>query len=234
MIQADDILAQLDMCNSEYTFPMLDNGNLYPAGTKLTAYTDNKLWAIVIEAIGFSYRGGGHNGISNCLYIYGNCLQYGPGTRNENFIYLTGDANNCNTFDNEESFYLNPNCTTFTLRDQILPLYQDRELYNDSGIEIEDSERINAFEFLRLLDALHHDQLVATENEIKERIPNGLTKIIELRNWFHPDVANDELPSKNETFIQIAKMLETGNMDFYKPTHEPNTSWKNWPDGGTL
>jgi hypothetical protein len=234
MIQAEEILAQLDTCKAEYTFPMLDNGYVYPAGTKLTAYRDDKLWAIVIEAIGFSYRGGGHNGISNCLHIYGNCLQYEPGTQNENFIYLTDDANNCNTFDNEEYFYLNPDCSTFTLRDQILPLYQDRKLYKDAGIEIEDLEQINAFEFLRLLDALHHDQLVATENEIKERIPNGLTKIIELHNWFHPDVVNDELPSKNETFTQIAKVLETGNIDFYKPTHEPNTSWKNWPDGGTL
>jgi hypothetical protein len=234
MIQAEDILAQLDTCNSEYTFPMLDNGYVYPAGTKLTAYRDDRRWAIVIEAIGFSYRGGGHNGISNCLHIYGNCLQYGPGTRNENFIYLTNDANNCNTFDDEEYFYLNPECSTFTLREQTLPLYQDRELYKNSGIEIEDSERINAFEFLRLLDALHYDKLVATENEISQRIPNGLTKIIELRNWFHPEVVNDELPSKNETFIQIAKVLETGNIAFYEPTNESNTSWGNWPDGGTL
>lgn len=234
MIEATDILAQLDMCNSEYTFPMLDNGYVYPAGTKLTAYRDDKRWAIIIEVIGFSYRGGGHNGISNCLHIYGNCLQYGPGTRNENFIHLTDDANNCTTFDDEEYFYLNPKCTAFTLRGQTLPLYQDRELYKNYGIEIEDSERINAFEFLRLLDALHHDKLVATENEIKDRIPNDLTKFIELRDWFHPDVVNKELPSKSETFIQIAKVLETGNADFYKPTNDPNTSWKNWPDGGTL
>lgn len=234
MIQAEDILAQLDTCNSEYTFPMLDNGYIYPAGTKLAAYRDDKRWVIVIEVIGFSYRGGGHNGISNCLHIYGNCLQYGPGTRNENFICLTGDANSCNTFDNEEYFYLNPECKSFTLRNKILPLYQDRELYKNSGIEIEDPERINAFEFLRLLDALHHNELVATENEIRDRIPVGLTRIIDLHNWFHPDVVNDELPSKNETFMQIAKVLETGNVAFYKPTHESNTSWKNWPEGGTF
>ena len=234
MIQADDILAQLDMCNSEYTFPMLDNGYVYPAGTKLTAYRDDNRWAIVIEAIGFNYRGGGHNGISNCLHIYGNCLHYGPGTRKENFIYLTDDANNCNTFDDEEDFYLNPDCTAFILREQILPLYHNRQLYKDAGIEIEDAQRINAFEFLRLLDAMHHDKLVATENEIQERIPTDLPKIIELHNWFHPDVVNDELPSNNETFIQIAKVLETGNIDYYKPTHEPNTNWKNWPDGGSL
>jgi hypothetical protein len=234
MNQTEEILAQLDKCSSEYTFPMLDNGYVYPAGTKLTAYRDDMRWVIVIEVIGFSYRGGGHNGISNCLHIYGNCLNYEPGTQNENFIYLTDDANNCNTFDDEEYFYLNPDCTNFILRDQILPLYQNRKLYNDSGIEIEEPERINAFEFLRLLDALHHDKLVATENEIKQRIPNDLPKIIELHNWFHPDVVNDELPSNNETFVQIAKVLETGNIDFYKPTYEPNTNWKNWPDGGTL
>lgn len=234
MIETKEILAQLDKCNSEYTFPMLDNGYVYPAGTKLTAYRDDKRWVIVIEAIGFSYRGGGHNGISNCLHIYGNCLSYEPGTRNENFLYLTDDANNCNTFDNEEYFYLNPDCKTFLLRDQVLPLHQDRDFYENSGIEIEDHERINAFEFLRLLDFLYHDKIVATENEISERIPVGLTKIIELHNWFHPDVANDELPSKNETFIQIAKVLETGDITFYKPTHEPNTSWRNWPEGGTL
>ncbi|MDQ6812594.1 MAG: hypothetical protein M3040_02465 [Bacteroidota bacterium] len=234
MNQTEEILNQLDKCSSEYAYPMLDNGYVYPAGTKLTAYRDDKRWVIVIEAIGFSYRGGGHNGISNCLHIYGNCLSYEPGTQNENFIYLTDDANNCNTFDDEECFYLNPDCSSFILRDQILPLYQDRKLYDDSGIEIEEPDRINAFEFLRLLDALHHDKFVATENEIKERIPSDLPKIIELHNWFHPDVVNDELPSNNETFIQIAKVIETGNIDYYKPTYEPNTNWKNWPNGGTL
>lgn len=234
MNRTEKILNQLDKCNSAYTFPMLDNGYVYAAGTKLSGYRDDERWVIVIEAIGFSYRGGGHNGISNCLHIYGNCLDYEPGTRNENFIYLTEDVNNCSTFDDEEYFYLNPNCSSFTLRGKAFPLYHDRELYKASGIEIEDQLRINAFEFLRLLEALHHDKLVATENEIRGRIPSDIPKIIELHNWFHPDVVNDELPSKNETFIQIAKVLETGNTEHYKPTHEPNTYWANWPEGGTL
>jgi hypothetical protein len=162
----EEILNQLDKCSSEYTFPMLDNGYVYPAGTKLTAYRDDKRWVIVIEVIGFSYRGGGHNGISNCLHIFGNCLQYDPGTQNENFIYLTDDTNDCNTFDEEEYFYLNPECDSFILRDEILPLLHERELYKSSGIDIEDKTRINAFEFLRLLDMLYYKKLVATEKEI--------------------------------------------------------------------
>ena len=213
---------------------MLDNGYVYPAGTKLTAYRDDNRWVIVIEVIGFSYRGGGHNGISNCLHIFGNCLNYDPGTQNENFIYLTDDANDCSTFDEEEYFYLNPDCASFTLRGETFLLIHDRELYKSSGIDLEDENTINAFEFLRLLDALHHDKLIATEKEIRERIPSNISKIIELHDWFHPDVVNGELPSENEIFMQIAKVLETGNCEYYKPTRKPNTNWKNWSDGGTL
>lgn len=233
-MKAEEILNQLDQCNSEYTFPMLDNGNVYPAGTKLTAYRDDKRWVLIIEVIGFSYRGGGHNGISNCLHVYGNCLNYQPGTQNENFIYLTDDSTDCETFDNEEFFYLNPDCSNFLLRNEITRTIHDRNKYFSHNIILQDEERINAFEFLRILDKLYHEKLVATEKEIRERIPADIRKILELHEWYHPDVVNGDLPSQNETFRQIAKVLETGSPDFYMPTHAPNTHWMNWPDGGTL
>lgn len=234
MNKREDILAQLDKCTVEFTFPILDNGYIYPAGTKLSAYRDDSRWVIVIEAIGFNYRAGGHYGISNCLHIYGNCLDHEPGIRNEDFISLTADAGDCHTFDEEEYFYLNADCSNFLLRDQILPLYHDRELYEKSGIQLEDAERIKAFEFLRLLDALHHDRLVATEDEIRDRIPTDIPRVIELHEWFHPDLVNKEIPSQNETFIQIAQVLECGDVNYYKPTSKPNTNWVNWPEGGTL
>lgn len=119
MNRAEEILNQLDKCNSDYVFPMLDNGYIYPSGTKLTAYRDEQRWVIVIEVVGFNYRGGGHNGIYNCLHVFGNCLSYEPGTNSENFLNLTDDANNLSTFDEEEYFYLNPDWTHFTLRNNL-------------------------------------------------------------------------------------------------------------------
>lgn len=234
MFTSKDILTQLDRCTEDSSFPMFDNGYIYPAGTKLTAYCSSQNWVIVIETIGFSYRGGGHNGISNCLHVFGNCLRYEPGMNNENFLSLTDDSKDCNTFDEEEYFYINPSCSSFLLRNETLPLIHDKDKYKSAGIILEDEKRINAFEFLRLLDDLFHDKLVATEAEIRERIPKDIPKIIELRDWFHPDTVNNELPSENETFQQIAKVLEFNNPDLYKPTHKPNTHWKNWPEGGTL
>ena len=234
MIKSAEILKQLDKCAEDYTFPMLDDGYVYPAGTKLTAYRDDKRWVIIIEVIGFNYRGGGHNGISNCLHIFGNCLNYEPGTQNENFLYLTKDAEDCNTFDEEEEFYLNPICPTFLLRNEIVQLIHNKDEYKASEILLEDEVKINAFEFLRLLDKLYHDKLVAPEQEIRERIPKDIKKIIELHDWYHPDVVNNELPSQNETFKLIAKVLETGVIENYKPTNNSNTHWINWPEGGTL
>jgi len=234
MIKKEEILRQLDQCNSTYTFPMLDNGYVYPAGTKLTAYRDSQRWVLIIEAVGFSYRGGGHNGISNCLHVYGNCLNYAPGTLNENFLSLTNDSDECETFDDEEFFYLNPNCPSFILRGEHFPIIHDRSKYTASGINLEDDERIKAFEFLRMLDVLHHDKLVATESEIRERVPGDIPKILELHEWFHPDVAGGDLPSESETFRQIAEVIETGNVALYKPTQQPNTHWENWPEGGVL
>jgi hypothetical protein len=234
MNEAAEILNQLDQCNSKYTFPMLDNGYINLAGTKLSAYCDDKRWVIIIEVIGFNYRAGGHIGISNCLHIYGNCLNCPPGTSDHNFLPLTANANSCNTFDVEEEFYLNPECADVKLRSEILSIIHERQNYLSLGIELEDETKINAFEFLRLLDGLHHDKLVATEAEIRERIPADIPRILELNEWFHPDVIRGALPSENETFKQIAMVLETGNVDYYKPTHKPNTHWKNWPNGGTL
>jgi len=234
MFTAKEILDQLDNCCTDFTFPMLDNGYVYLAGTKLSAYWDESRWVLIIEIIGFSYRGCGHNGITNCLHVYGNCLDHEPGTRNENFLYLTGDADDGKTFDDDQEFFLNPETTLFLLRNEKTAIVHDPDAYTKAGIVLEDEEKITAFEFLRMLDCMHHDKLIATEQEITGRIPAGISKILELHEWFHPDCVSGELASQNETFQMIASVLKTGNPAVYQPTHPPNTYWSNWPDGGTL
>ena len=98
---AKEILKQLDKCAEDFTFPMLDNGYVYPIHSKMSAYRDEKQWALIIEVIGFNYRGGGHDGISNCLHIFGNCIDTKPGTDNANFLYITDNSADNLTFDEE-------------------------------------------------------------------------------------------------------------------------------------
>lgn len=228
-----DILAQLDECAAEFVFPMLDNGYVYLAGTKLCAYRDENRWVLIIEVIGFSYRGGGHSGVRNCLHIFGNCLEYKAGTRNENFLSFTDDSDDGRTFDEDESFYLELETPTFLLREAKVRLIHQRAEYQNAGIVLEEENRVNAFEFLRLLNVKYRKRTFATEQEIRGRIPADIPKILELDEWFHIDLAGDEKPSENETFQMLAKVLETGNLNEYKPTKSPNTHWSNWPESGT-
>ena len=229
-----DILYQLDKCASEFIFPMLDNGYIYLAGTKMTLLREDVKWIIMIEIIGFSYRAGGHYGITNCIHLYGNCLDFEPGTNNENYIILTEDSQDGLTFDEDEKFYLNSTTDTFLLRGELHKICHNRNEYEKIGIELENSEHISAFEFLRYLTHNISEKLWATEEEIRARIPKYISKIMELNEWFHPDLVNGDLPSDNQTFQQLADVLETGNLELYKPTFQPNTHWKNWAEGGTL
>src|SRR4051812_44760551 len=52
----EQILAVLDRCCEDATFPMLDNGYVYLAATRLSLYRSIADWAMVIELFGFSPR----------------------------------------------------------------------------------------------------------------------------------------------------------------------------------
>jgi len=54
----EEILSILDRCCDDFTFPMLDNGYVYLAATRLSLYRSATDWAIVIEVFGFSPRAG--------------------------------------------------------------------------------------------------------------------------------------------------------------------------------
>lgn len=90
------------------------------------------------------------------------------------------------------------------------------------------------WEFLRGLVTKHGNEMLATEEELRERIPKGLSKFLSLDQWHHVDLANGEKPSESETFQLLAKAIVSGNKYDYRPTLEPNNHWKNWPEGGIL
>lgn len=225
---------QLDQCAKDFTFPMLDNGVIYPVDSRMTVYRDDFRWALIIEVVGFNYRGGGHYGISNCLHIFGNCLDYPPGTNNDNFLYFTANSDEGDAFDPEFEEYLNPDTTSMLIREQKIPINHDFTFYQQLGIELEDPPKIMIWEFLRGLVPVYRKEMLATENEIRTRIPEDLPLFIQLDEWNHIDLADGQMPSQSETFRMIAKAIVSGKITDYRPTVEPNNHWSNWPDGGTL
>ena len=57
------ILDQLDGCAREFTFPILDNGYVYPVDQRMHVMRSETMWMIVIEVVGFNPWAGGIDGI---------------------------------------------------------------------------------------------------------------------------------------------------------------------------
>jgi hypothetical protein len=245
MWQATEILKALDDCASKFVFPMLDNGYVYLAATRLSLFRSSSDWAMTIEIFGYSPRAGIPD---TTIYTFGN--QVVRRRRDTDFVkaeafrtYLSVHPydESASIFpieagewqDSDDDELISPERSPVILRGESL-LTPDLAEYPLHGISLMEPPRVQVFELCRYLAAIRRDQLLATPQERRACVPDGLTQILQLEEWRHPDLVNSEPPSSTETFQLLANVLESGETSRYRPTSKPNTHWNNWPDGGTL
>lgn len=229
---AADILEQLDTCAQDFNFPVLDNGYIYPVTSRISIFGNKEKWVIAFEVVGYHYRFNGHTGVENCLYIYGNCLPFYPGLNNANVLSTTADSDEGPTFVTDIYGTLNPAVNTMLIRDEKITIPKDPAFYTSRNIELQNPPAVRVYEFMRACLTEHKTAFMATENEIYDCFGQDIPLLMQLDEWFHPDIASEEKPSDNETFQLIATLLETGDISAYKPTKQPNNHWRNWPFGG--
>ncbi len=228
-----EILAQLDECAEAFTFPTLDNAYVYPADTRMTLFRDAKRWAIVIEVLGFNSHMGGTGGIDDALYCFGNCLRRPPGISPDDTLRPVSDGDSGPLFD-DDGITLHRGATDLRIRGCRVPLPRGPEHYLERQIVLEIPPEIQGFELLRGLLPEHRNLLLATDDEIRARVPTDLPQILRLEEWSHPDISEGDMPAESPTFQALAKVLETGDVTLYRPRRKANTHWSSWPEGGVL
>jgi len=243
-IDSKAILKILDDCGASFTFPMLDNGYVYLGCTRLSLYRSIADWALVIEVFGFSPRSGSpetglytfasklHNRDKPERYVnrngYENYLANNP--HNElRFVYPI-DEGTWQDVDNLELIAKDASSVPVRGQSVGLPRVEDYE----RGIIAENPNRIQVFELCRYLADTLRESVLASPEERRVSVLPEMDQLLQLEEWRHPDVAAGELPSQCEAFQQLAQVLSTGNIDFYRPSEQPNTDWRNWPEGGRL
>ena len=243
---ATDILEVLDDCCEAFTFPMLDNGYVYLAATRLSLHRSLADWALVIEVFGFSPR----SGLPDLhIHTFGSRLR----NRDKPSDYVSQEAydnyigknpHNQSRFfrpiepgpwqDGEDlELVAAPAASAVHLRGQALELPR-LDQFESNAIILEEPARIRTFELCRLLASTHRNLVLATPEERRVSVPDELDELLVLDEWRHPDVVNDELPSDSETFIRLAGVLADGDRASFRACETPNTHWSNWPDGGSL
>ncbi len=240
--QTRDILKVLDACSADFSFPMLDNGYVYLAATRLALFRSETDWAITIELFGFSPRAGvpdlNIGTFASTLIRRKTVADYSIPAAHA--AYLQRQPNNDDLFirhleegDWMEDEVMVQNASPVRLRQQsvLIPALTD---YAAQGIALEAPNQAMVFEFCRWLADEKRSEVLATDEEQRWHVPPDLVKILQLDEWRHPDLVNDELPSQTSTFQQLAQVLVQGDVSLYRPTELPNTHWSHWPDGGTL
>ena len=230
---ATDILDQLDECAIAFTFPILDNAYVYPADTRMTLFRDETRWAMVIEVLGFNSHMGGTGGIDNALYCFGNCLRRPPGINPEDTLRPVSDGSSGLLFE-KDGITVRRGATDLLIRSCQVMVPRDLEHYRERKIRLEIPPDIQAFELLRGLLPEHRGLLLATDEEVCARVPEGLPQILRLDEWYHPDISDGDSPSDSPSFRALARVLEKGDPTRYRTRRKPNTHWIYWPEGGVL
>ncbi len=239
---AEHILSVLDGCCDAFTFPMLDNGYVYLAATRLSLYRAEMDWAMVIEVFGFSPRAG----LPDVhIHTFASKLrdrdapeQFNNRAAYEN--YLTNNPHNESRFVYPisagswlDAEFVAGDATEVVVRDQPMSL-PTADQYERCDIELEIPDQIQVFELCRFLAHDMRESVLATEAERRMSVPSEMRQILQLEEWHHPDVVVGDCPSQSETFQQLARVLATGDAALYRPSRSPNTHWRNWPEGGSL
>jgi Family of unknown function (DUF7003) len=239
------ILSVLDRCCDASTFPMLDNGYVFLAATRLSLHRSMTNWAMVIEVFGFSPRAGLPD-----THIHAFADQLHERDPRECYVtrdayerYLANNPHNDSRFifpidegpwqDGENSELVADNATHVVVRGQAIPLPSFDD-YARRGIEPEQPPQVQVFELCRFLAEVAREQVLATPQERRVSMLPDMIPILQLEEWHHPNVATGDRPSESDTFCQLAQVLATGDAGLYRPSRQANTHWRNWPGGGQL
>jgi hypothetical protein len=239
------VLKSLDACARAFTFPVLDNGYVHLAATRLSLFRADTDWAVVFEVFGFSPRTGFPD---TSIYTFSNHLrdrnapeQYVSRSAYEK--YLAANPNNefrtvypvdeGDWLDPDDPEYVASGAVEVSVRGVTIPLPPADE-YAPHGIRLQEPPRVHTFELCRLLAETMRHNVIATVEERRVSVHPHLKQILQLDEWRHPDVSGGDRPSTSKTFRELAEVLETGDVTLYRPTEAPNTHWSNWSEAGLL
>ncbi len=224
---------------------MLDNGYVYLAESRLSLFRSPSDWAAVFEIFGYSPRAGIpdlfvttigsaiERSKSEADFVsidaYHSYLKNNRFWEQSTFYPITSD----DWMDSDNLELLSLAAPGICLRGKLVDA-PSRNALASVGVKPVDDARIHTFEVARWLAGLYRNEVLATDAERTAHIPSGMSRLVILDDWNHPDVVLAEChPSTTDSFKSISQVLATGNVDGLI-VGQGNTHWRNWPDGGML
>ncbi|MFI2741610.1 DUF7003 family protein [Zhouia sp. PK063] len=223
----------------------LEHGYSETAGNRIHLYADSTRWAIVFEKSGYQNRG---TSAEIELDYVGNCIDY-PIDKYPERNYITNsssviliDPTEFERIENKEGVemetfeLIEQNIKEIKIRDKFVPFDNNYKNYEKVGIKIRDynnpKKLISFGDLIRYLHETNPSIISATEDDIRKHIPKDIPKLMTIEEFHYVSAyEKTNLPSQQETYQLIAKILTKRDTTIWKPTQKPNNSWKNWESG---
>jgi hypothetical protein len=219
MATTEQILHALDHSNDNYycSFVSLGHGYSYLIDVRLNLFRADERWAIVIERLGYTPRGGY---IELELFYYGNCLINLEEYNNHKANSYSADPIEWEDYQAAtEDELLRPTAETIIVRGTQVKLTHDKAVYEQAGIELVEYEpgRITMDEVGRLLVRDHGALFRATDKELHKSLPADLQKILVLDEWHHRDFYQSRVveatgPTVEEIYKTSQQSLEASGI----------------------
>ncbi len=223
----DGILSQLDNCAGIYDFPMLNNMYFYKANLRMKVFRNSQEWLIFIAELAFSIK---ERLFVNLIYSYGNKVEK-PGLI---WPYEIIAPVLSEPFFNDDgsTFLLDIKNFEVMINNQVRNFHFNDSDYINARIDPNDIDMPNEAKIIRILSHHLSDELFYNNQqllEVAKKSNNHLELFLELNDWQHPDLAEDELPSDIPCFQKLAESIVVGNPKLYHcPEEMYNTHWSNW------
>jgi hypothetical protein len=211
------ILQFLDRSFAEIKIPCLGNVNVDYISSRLLAFRDERQWILVFNSITWCPAGEGLTTIIECV---GNCSLSKNNLSKNNIHHDFHFDSNRYLITGKIEYNQDLDEYLVSVRDQSIDLAElniiaHPDLYADRELDVA----------IALLEN-YREELLANREEYGVFIPDGMTQILQLEQWQHPDW--DRPPSQTESFPLIAEVLYRGDADLYKHAAHPNTDWRLW------
>ncbi len=224
----------------------LEHGYCATAGSRIHLYADLSRWAIVFEKNGYFNRGF-YIGVE--LDYIGNCISYDIEKSTDKTYNYISNSKYIEYISQDELFRIgikdekdelldglvDPSINEIKIKDKYIKFDNNYKAFEKVGVEVSDYENPdNLVDFDSIARYLHETNpksISATEEEIKEQIPVDIPKIMTIDEFCFNSTYDDNLPSTQETYQLIAKVLVTKDKTKWNPSKKPNNSWKNWESG---
>jgi hypothetical protein len=223
------LLEDLDKHAAEFNFPMLNNAYVEFASARLSAFRSVQDWLIVFEVLGFSER---EVEFVDLVYAFGSCVEREgliveeiPLSSSPEHPLFDAETNECIADWSKWSIKVGNEKMFFS------PAPKE---YTEAGIVIDREPGLGSLKEIELLRFLVHvlgeTRFFLTDQSLLSHFPKckSLEKFVQTTQWQHPNVAEEEMPSKNVSIRSLVEALSQRNPLLFKQGH-PNTHWRFWP-----